>query len=163
MLSSTIITHIFDRESESPVHGKQFQRTLDRMREAESLGKHITYTMGYSNFSFELWIILHKEDWYTPLNYQHQYLAPLNRIFHEQFSDLHEYKQKDAFARILEKLSLYDVWSAIDRAKQITQQHKENGYILQHYKGYSYYKENPSLSVWQIVEKILLDCSLSQP
>ena len=26
--------------------------------------------------------------------------------------------------------------------------------------GYSYYKENPSLMVWKIVEQILTDCGL---
>jgi hypothetical protein len=37
---------------------------------------------------------------------------------------------------------------------------QENGYVLQNYKGYVYYRENPSLAIWEIVEKILKDCEL---
>ena len=62
LLESTEITHVFDRESEDDVHVKQFQETLDRMSDAEQLGKDIKYKLGYSNFTFELWIILHKTD-----------------------------------------------------------------------------------------------------
>jgi len=32
---------------------------------------------------------------------------------------------------------------------------EENGLVLQQYKGYRYYRENPSLSVWESIEKIL--------
>lgn len=28
------------------------------------------------------------------------------------------------------------------------------------YKGYKYYKENPSLAIWEAIEKILKDCGL---
>ena len=28
------------------------------------------------------------------------------------------------------------------------------------YKGYQYYKENPSLTAWEAIEKILKDCEL---
>lgn len=32
---------------------------------------------------------------------------------------------------------------------------------MQHqYKGYKYYKENPSLAIWEAIEKILKDCEL---
>ena len=37
---------------------------------------------------------------------------------------------------------------------------KENGYNLENYKGYKFYKENPSLSIWEIIEKILYECGL---
>jgi hypothetical protein len=37
------------------------------------------------------------------------------------------------------------------------ERNKENGYVLQNYNGYTYYKENPSLAIWEIVEKILVE------
>lgn len=40
------------------------------------------------------------------------------------------------------------------------QSNQANGYQLQRYKGYSFYRENPSLMVWEVVEKILKDCNL---
>ena len=67
ILGRTEITHIFDRESEEEIHVKQFQETLDRMKAVQRTGKQITYKLGYSNFTFELWIILHKMDCNGPL------------------------------------------------------------------------------------------------
>ena len=32
-----------------------------------------------------------------------------------------------------------------------------SGYFLHKYKGFSYYQENPSLAVWEAIEKILKD------
>ena len=47
-----------------------------------------------------------------------------------------------------EKLTLEDVIEAVNRAKAIMEINKQNGYTLHQYRGYSYYKENPSLMVW---------------
>ena len=55
------------KESEEPIHQDQFYKTLKRMKEAQNLGRQIKYQLGYSNFTFELWIILHKIDFNTPL------------------------------------------------------------------------------------------------
>lgn len=45
-------------------------------------------------------------------------------------------------------------------AKTIMKRNKNNGYKKQQYKGYSYYRENPSLKIHEVIEKILKDCSL---
>ena len=52
------------------------------------------------------------------------------------------------------------VLDAVKRSKDIMNQNLKKGYILQEYRGFTYYRENPSLSVWEVVEKILLDCNL---
>lgn len=44
--------------------------------------------------------------------------------------------------------------------KKIMLRNNENGYKLCEYKGYKYYRENPSLAVWESIEKILKDCEL---
>lgn len=160
ILGKTEITHIFDRESEDAIHAKQFQTTLDRMKKAQSIGKSITYHLGYSNFTFELWMILHKADCNGLLVNRTQYLFYLNRAYNTNFENLDEYKHEDNFKRLLRGLSLEHVRQAIRRAKAITQNNTEKGYVLQQYKGYRYYKENPSLSVWESIEKILLACNL---
>ena len=54
-----------------------------------------------------------------------------------------------------------DVIDAINRARKIMQRNQDNEYILYHYKGYQYYKENPSLTAWEAIEKILEDCELA--
>lgn len=160
LLEQTEITHVFDRESEDSIHTKQFQETLDRMSDAEQLGKDIDYKLGYSNFTFELWIILHKVDCNGAKTNRKQYLYDLNKAYGEKFEDLKEYKRENDFKRILKKLTIEDVISAVRRAETIMKRNEESGYRLQQYKGYSFYKENPSLSVWEIVDKILKECEI---
>lgn len=160
LLEKTEITHVFDRESEEPIHTQRFQITLDRMKEAQGIGKDIEYRLGYSNFTFELWIILHRTDCNAPKSHRGQYLPILNEAYDEKFENLKEYKQEDNFKRILKKLTITDVVYAVKRAEAIEKKNEENGYTLQKYKGYSFYKENPSLSLWEIVGKILKGCSL---
>lgn len=160
VLGKTEIAHIFDRESEEPVHVRQFETTLERMKEAQNIGKNIKYTLGYCNFSFDLWMVLHKEDSNGSLNYRHQYLSQLKRAFQEKFSSMDDYKKEDNFKRLLEKLSLTDVWDAVGRAKMIEKRNVERGYILNQHCGHTYFTENPSLSIWTIVENILTICKI---
>ena len=160
LLESTEITHVFDRESEDDVHVKQFQETLDRMSDAEQLGKDIKYKLGYSNFTFELWIIFHKTDCNGAKTHRKQYLPELNKAYDEKFEYLQEYKRENDFKRILKKLTIEDVISAVKRAEAIMKRNEKSGYRLQQYKEYSFYKENPSLSVWEIVDKILKECEI---
>lgn len=160
LLEQTEITHVFDRESEEPIHTKQFQETLDRMSEAEQLGKDINYKLGYSNFTFELWIILHKTDCNGAKTNRKQYLFDLNKAYNEKFEDLKEYKRENDFKRILKKLTINDVIFAVRRSEIIMKRNKESGYKPQKYKGYSFYEENPSLSVWEIVNTILEECEI---
>lgn len=160
LLEQTEITHVFDRESEDSIHTKQFQETLDRMSDAEQLGKDINYKLGYSNFTFELWIILHKADCNGAKTNRKQYLSDLNKAYGEKFEDLNEYKRENDFKRILKKITIEDVISAVRRAETIMKRNEESGYRLQQYKGFSFYKENPSLSVWEIVREILSECGI---
>ena len=129
ILGKTEITHIFDRESEDEVHVQQFQTVFDRMKAAQNMGKNIKYQLGYSNFTFELWIILHKADCNGSLTNRRQYLAPLNRAYGEDFENLFQYKQEEKFKRILSKLTLEDVRSAIQRSKVIMQRNRTNGCV----------------------------------
>lgn len=135
---------------------------MDNMKKAKELGKQITYKFGYTNFTFDLWIILHKVDCNSQFSHRRQYIVPINRAFNENFDGMNEYKHEDNFKRILNQLTLMDVINAVNRAKFIMQCNKENGYVLQTYKGYKYYKENPSLAIWEVIEKILKDCELIQ-
>ncbi|GAE90299.1 RloB domain-containing protein [Acetivibrio straminisolvens] len=160
VISKTDITHIFDYESNEDTYQRQFMATLEQMKVAENSGKNIKYHLGYSNFTFELWIILHKADCNSTLCHRGQYLELINRVYGEHFQNLDHYKKEDNFKRILGQLTLEHVRQAIQRAKVIMKRNQENGYILHSYKGYKFYKENPSLSVWESIEKILKTCYL---
>jgi len=156
----TVITHLMDYESDETVHTVRFATALDRMKKSQSLGKQIKYLLGYSNFTFELWMILHKTDCNSFFINRAQYLVSINRAYKEHFEDLKQYKHEDNFKRILRRIDLSDVGHAIERSKQIMWRNEENGYVLQSYKGFPYYRENPSLSIWQSAEAILKDCGL---
>jgi hypothetical protein len=160
VLGKTEVIHVFDFESEEPIHVQNFTTTLDRMKKAQRIGKDIKYHIGYSNFTFELWIVLHKANCNGMLTHRRQYLAPINNAYSEDFENLDQYKHQDNFERVLKKLTLDDVRDAILRAKSIMQNNKTCGFVLQQNKGFSYYKENPSLSIWEAIEKILKDCKL---
>ena len=58
----TEIYHISDYESDEEIHVKQFTETMDNMKKAMGIGKQITYKFGYSNLTFDLWMVLHKVD-----------------------------------------------------------------------------------------------------
>ncbi len=163
ILQKTKIVHVTDYESDEPIHKAQFITAIDRMREAAKdakYGKKISYVLGYSNLTFELWMILHMADCNGALPYRHQYIDPLNRAYGERFENLDQYKHEDNFKRILRKLTLENVKAAISRAERIMWRNLENGYTPVEYKGYSYYRENPSLSIWEHVKSILIECGL---
>ena len=160
VLGKTEITHVFDRESEDPIHIRQFEKTLCSMKEAQRLGKDIKYVLGYSNFTFDLWIILHMTNCNASFSHRKQYITPINRAFGEKFQNMDEFKEENNFKRCLKKMDLSNVIAAVDRARKIMQRNQENGYTLYQYKGYQYYKENPSLAAWEAIEKILKDCEL---
>ena len=159
-LEKTNVTHMFDFESAEPEYETRFQGTLEKMNRAEKLGKSVKYKLGYSNLTFELWMILHKSSCNRSLSDRKQYLPLINRAYGESFEKLSEYKKENEFKRLLSKLELKDVFAAIERAKRIEAINRENDYTLIKYKGFSYYRENPALSVWESIETILKDCRI---
>lgn len=158
--TKTEIYHISDYESDEAVHVKQFTDTMDRMKAAMGLGKQIIYKFGYSNLTFDLWIVLHKADCFGSLVHRKNYLSHINRAYGEEFESMDEYKHEDNFKRCLKKLSLDDVIKAVERSEKIMENNVAAGYVMQKYKGFSYYKENPSLAVWEAIKKVLKHCKL---
>lgn len=158
-LMARSIYHICDVESLEPVHVEKFHNILSEMKEAKKL-KRIDYQLGYSNFAFELWMVLHKRTCNGSLAHRSQYLSHINKAFGENFEDLDHFKVEDNFKRCLSRLTLDDVKSAIQRAERIMNANAENGKKVIQYKGYKYYEENPSLSIWKVVQKMLSDCGI---
>ena len=157
--SEATIFHLCDYESDELHHQKQFEWTMDRMREAEKQGKQVKYQLGYSNFSFDLWIVLHKADCAGSLTDRHQYLSMINSAFSENFENMDKYKKKANFERCLSKLTLDDVREAVRRAQKIME-HNAECYSEVEYKRFKFYRENPALEVGNIIGNILIDCGL---
>lgn len=157
--STPRITHICDVESNEQIHVEKFQRIISEIKESKIL-KGIDYELAYSNFTFELWMILHKKTCNGSFADRSQYLEPINQAYGEEFEDLAHYKREDNFKRCLSKLSLDDVKAATDRAQSIANRNKTEGKKLITYMGYSYYKDNPALSIHESIQKMLVDCGI---
>lgn len=159
--STPSIVHICDVESNEPEHKKEFLDILDQIDGANKLGKKIKYDIGYSNFTFELWIALHRVNCNGPITHRSQYIGHINRAFGEKFEDLAHYKKEDNFKRCLSKLTLNDVKMAIGRAERIMLDNESDpGKKVVIYKKFKYYEENPSLTVWKYVKVILDACGV---
>ena len=156
----TTVWHISDIEGSTPSHVLSIENTLGRLKDAKNLGKAITYNWGYSNLSFDHWMILHKQNCNAEMSDVSKYLNHINRVFDAHFESMKEYKEEDNFKYCLGKLSFLEVFSAIERAKNIMKRNERDGYPLTQFKGYKYYMHNPSLDLWQPLEKILTDCGL---
>ena len=70
--STPNISHICDVESNETVHIEKFKSILSEMKEAKDQ-KGIKYDLGYSNYTFELWMVLHKRNCNGPLTDRTQY------------------------------------------------------------------------------------------
>ena len=53
-----------------------------------------------------------------------------------------------------------DVREAIRRSKLIMEKNKSDGKLYTQYKGFKYYRENPALTIYEAVERILVECGL---
>ena len=69
------IYHFSDYESDEPIHLQQFAKTMDNMKKANEAGKFISYKFGYSNLTFDLWIILHKADYNGSVSHRKNYIT----------------------------------------------------------------------------------------
>lgn len=154
------IYHISDYESDEEIHVIEFKKTMENMKKTKSLGKQISYKFGYSNLTFDLWIVLHKSNCNGAMDHRNLYIRHINRAFDEKFESMDAYKHESNFKRILSRTTLQNVKEAIERAKLIMQRNKDNGYVLHEYMGYKYYRENPSLTIWEVIERVLVECGL---
>ena len=158
IIQKTDIWHFCDYESPDEVHVRQFMNTMDEMIESGT-HKQVKYHLGYSNYTFDLWIILHKKACNGPKADRRQYITEINNAFQEHFEDMHQYKHENNFKRCLSELTLENVKSAISRA-QIIMNNRINSDEATQYRTFRYYKTNPSLAVHEIIAKILADCGL---
>ena len=131
---------------------------IDKLYEY-GLAETRTITTEYDGISVAWYFTEKGRDAYArSMNY---HLQPINQAYDEHFQSLAEYKQEDNFNRILKKISLDDVRQAISRSERIEKNNESAGHTLYQYRGFKYFKENPSLSVWKIIKDILTDCGLN--
>lgn len=157
----TKVYHICDYESNEDVHVEQFNKVLDELKNVKKINKELDYKLGYSNFSFDLWIILHKKQQISPVSHRKQYVKGINSAYNEKFEFIDDYKREKNFRRILSKISLDDVIRAVENGNEIRRLNEQNSQSKYRIYGkFEYYTENPDLTINKCVEEILKDCGV---
>lgn len=151
--------HICDYESNQEVHTNQFLVTLKDLKEVKKINKNLDYILGYSNFSFDLWMILHKKQQINSISHRKQYVKGINSAYKENFKFIDDYKEEKSFRRILSKISLEDVIKAIHNGNEIRKRNQQSFEDkCKKFGNFEYYTENPDMTIHECVEQILQEC-----
>ena len=88
----------------------------------------LKYTLGYSNLTFDLWMILHRKECNGIFAHKKAYLKEINKAFSKNFISLDKYKEEKNFKNILENyINLEEVEIAIKNAKKIRESKEKSG------------------------------------
>lgn len=151
--------HICDYESNEQVHTDQFNIVLDDLKNVKKINKNLEYKLGYSNFAFDLWMILHKKQQKAPVSHRKQYVDGINRAYGTNFQFIDDYKEENNFKKILSTISLKDVIRAVKNGNEIRMQNEQNSkQNCRVYGKFTYYTENPDMTINECVEQILKEC-----
>ena len=155
--------HIQDIEDYYDAQQRQkFYGIIDEMRKAErTFG--ISYCLGYSNYTFELWMLLHVADMAAPVTDRTAYLRPINQCFKRGYSSLAEFKNAVEFQRLLDEfITLDTVFDAVDRAKRIVDHNEDQSKNKVSYRGVTFYPDNPDVTVHEVVQMIFDVCEVTR-
>ncbi|WP_416181771.1 RloB domain-containing protein [Acidaminococcus timonensis] len=155
----TTIVEVIDYEGSSQSDQQTFMNELDDMAKATRLKPGIKCVLGYSNLTFELWILLHKMDCRKTLDNKKQYLGLLKKAYGSDFETLDKFKEEKKFQKVLKSLTLEDVKTAIQRAEVIRKWNEQDS-IPKIYRKYRYFEKNPDCSLQEFIRRILEDCGL---
>lgn len=141
---------------------RKFYRVIDEMRAAERTF-HISYCLGYSNYTFELWMLLHVADMTASAANRGAYLQPINQYFNREYRSLAEFKNEAEFQRILEEfITLDTVFAAVSRAERIVANNARQNKKRISYHGVTFYPDNPDVTVHEIVQMIFDVCEVNR-
>jgi len=110
----------------------------------------------YSNRNFDLWLLLHKQFFASPVNRNDSYVDYVRKAFAlESNADI---KEKDVIARILGQISLSDVKMAMNRAGMMrAQKLQEDAKRI----GSIDYYDNPDLYIHEFISSVFAECGES--
>ncbi len=154
------VFHICDYESNEPEHVAQFCSVIDELKEIKINYKTYNYRLGYSNFAFELWLIMHKRAGFIPVTDRSRYVTQINNLYGTNFTRIKDNKDKVTFHHLLEQITLEDVKNAVINSRKIREEQQRLGNRMVEYKGFSYYRDNPDLTIHECVEIVLKECGV---
>ena len=88
----------------------------DKYEEAIDLAIENKIELGYTNYCFDLWLILHKEDYFDIVQNQDAYADKLRQVF-GLAADANIKKEKRV-TEIVNQIGLSDIKNAIQRGKK---------------------------------------------
>jgi len=114
----------------------------------------------YSNLNFDLWFILHKEDFTKSVNDNAAYHTDLRRIFDLPERKYKSVKSAEAVDKICEQITLDDVKDAVRRAKEIRRLKLSTDQRWMGKTAYYHNNANPDFSVHKFLEMVFKDCGV---
>ena len=113
-------------------------------------GRHIYHA--YSSVNFDLWLILHKEDFNRSVSRNDAYISDIRRIYGLKPTD--NIKNEEVINKILSQISLNDVKDAIKRADKIRNSKDKSDCRL---VGNTSTFLNPDFSIHEFLKVVLED------
>lgn len=139
---------------------KVFYRLIDELRKTEK-DYGVVFELGYSNYTFELWLLLHVADMRAAVLNRMAYLRPINHYFNRKYNSLDEFKSEKEFTELLQEfVTLESVKDAIKRADEIVNENNMKGKKCENYKGFRFFRNNPDVSVHEIIKLIFDVCGV---
>lgn len=150
--------HIQDIEDyNDPEQKIKFEKLINEIKD-----QSISYKLGYSNYTFELWMLLHVSQMKGSVSHRRSYLSHINKYFNRNYNSLNEYKREEEFQKILDEyITLDSVVLAIKHAEEIRSWHENNNDKLVQYRGFQFYPNNPDTTIDEIIKIIFEACELS--
>lgn len=124
---------------------------LDSPSRSKKKGKRVYHA--YSNVNFDLWLILHKEDFNSPVYNNDAYIRDVKRVY--SLGHRENIKKEDTIKKILGKITLGDVKQAINRADKIRRMKIDTDKM---FVGATEYYSNPDFSLHGFIKTVLKDC-----
>lgn len=150
---------IFDFEGTTDNDKSHFESIIKQYKTVKR--EYKDFHLGYSNLTFELWMILHRKCIFSYMAGKKLYLKEINKAFTKNFQSLAEYKRERNFKKILnDYIHLEEIQVAIENAERIRARKKESGATLVNVAKFQYYFDNPDCTIQECVKQILKECGI---
>lgn len=161
MIAGSYFCRIQDIEDYSDYHIKKFEDLLESTKRARQLLKKYSFLIGYSNYTFEVWIIAHKAQVKSVAN-RSQYYTQINKAYNKSFVSNDDYKHKKNFESVLHMLSLDDVIkNALPECVRFrNMNYKNNKKLIQLKYGFGYIKSDPDTTLDEFIKIVLKNAGL---
>lgn len=125
--------------------------SLQRKSLSTKNGKKVYHA--FSNVNFDLWLVLHKEEFSRPVTSNDSYISTVRRLY--SLPSTMDIKTKAAMENILCQITLPEVKKAIERAGRIRSSKLQAD---RHLIGSTVYYDNPDFSIHEFLKIVLKDC-----